>query len=194
MAVENSKGRTSYEPVGAKDFVEGMRRLAAGVTIIATEHQNSYHGLASTAVTSVTADPATILVCVNTSASSHDAILGAKCFTANILSEDDLEVAQLFGSSQNRERRFLTRDWSPLKTGAPALEGALAVFDCQVKEAVRVSSHTMFLGEVVAVRYRDDKGALLYWDRAYRKFAPGLLVPKDSIGSGLGLLHDLLAN
>lgn len=170
--VEGSQAKAGDGAAKDVGFVEGMRRLAAGVSVVATEFEGDRYGLASTAVTSVSADPPTLLISVNFKASAHEAIKRAGCFTVNVLDEEDEEVAHLFGSKQERERRFLTRQWSPMATGAPALDGALAVFDCVVRETAVISTHTIFFGRVVDVRFRgDDRRPLLYWDRAYRKCA-----------------------
>lgn len=154
------------------DFTGAMRRLAAGVSIVAAEWEGRRVGLASTAVASVTTDPPTLLVCVNTSASAHDTVKRAGCFTVNVLAEEDLEVSRLFGSSDGRDRRFDNREWRAMKTGAPALDTALAVFDCRVSSTKVCSTHTIFFGEVVDVRLGNYDGRpLIYWNRDYRRCA-----------------------
>ena len=49
-------------------FKLAMRRLSATVTIVSTGDEEGSHGLAATAVTSVSAEPAAVLACVNRSA------------------------------------------------------------------------------------------------------------------------------
>ena len=51
--------------VPSDEFKQAMRHLAGGVTIIATEHEGCRTGMAATAVCSVSADPPTILICIN---------------------------------------------------------------------------------------------------------------------------------
>ncbi len=147
-------------------FKLGMRRLAAGVSVITTIEDGVPHGFAATAVTSVAAEPTpTLLICVNKGVSCHDAISRSGVFCVNLLAESDAGVAQLFSSSRDRERRFVECEWRPLATGAPALSAAIASFDCAVVEAMQVHSHTVFLANVVDVALREDGACpLLYVD------------------------------
>jgi flavin reductase len=131
-------------------FKRGMRRLAAGVSVITTLDNGVPQGFVATAVTSVCADPTpSLLICVNRSASCHSAIRASGIFCVNLLGEGDEEIARVFSSPEHRHRRFDDCAWEALKTGAPALAGALVSFDCEVAEAIEVQSHTVFLGRVV---------------------------------------------
>ncbi|GLK69639.1 flavin reductase family protein [Hansschlegelia plantiphila] len=148
------------------EFKRGMRRLAAGVSVITTIEDGAPQGFAATAVTSVAAEPSpTLLICVNRAVSCHDAIGRSGVFCVNLLAEDDVEVARLFSASEHRLRRFTDCEWRTLGTGAPALTAAIASFDCAVAEAVAVHSHTVFIGTVVGLSLRDDAAwPLLYAD------------------------------
>lgn len=162
----NGGDRFLVEP---SEFKQGMRRLASGVVIVATECDGQCHGLAATAVTSVTAEPPTLLVCVNRSASSHDALVRSGHFCVSVLGEADRDIAMRFGSSADRETRFVGREWRPLVTGSPALAGSLASFDCRLSEVMKSSTHTLLFGQVVALEtWADEIRPLLYWDGAFR--------------------------
>jgi len=145
-------------------FKLGMRRLAAGVSVVTTMENSVPYGIVATAVTSVSADPKPVLlVCVNKSASLHGQIERKKILCVNVLSVGDCPLARRFSSSANREDRFAECTWESLETGAPALVGALASFDCQVTDVVPVQSHTIFICEVVAMKiWRDDIHPLIY--------------------------------
>jgi flavin reductase len=150
-------------------YKQGMRRLAAGVTVIATEYEGERFGLVSTSVTSVSADPPVLLTCISKTASSHDPVARSGRFCVNVLRQGDEELAGRFSSSKHREGRFLGREWTILATGAPALVGCIASFDCVVARALQVETHTVFFGSVVNVRLWPLAGKpLLYWDGSYR--------------------------
>jgi len=131
-------------------FKSGMRRLAAGVSVITTSLHSEWYGLVATSVCSVSLEPPSLLVCVNRSASSHDAIHAAGHFCVNLLRQDDDDVARRFSNSQFRQVRFTEREWRTLETGAPALVGALASFDCEIETTIPSGSHTIFIGNVKA--------------------------------------------
>jgi len=149
-------------------FKRGMRRLAAGVSLVTTVHDSVFHGLLATAVNSVSADPPTVLVCVNRASSAHAPIAGSGIFCVNFLGLDNDEVAQRFSSPIEREKRFQAGDWRDLGTGSPALFGALASLDCRVTQMVEVSSHTVFFGEVLSLELWTERSSpLVYVDGSY---------------------------
>jgi flavin reductase (DIM6/NTAB) family NADH-FMN oxidoreductase RutF len=54
-------------------------------------------------------------------------------------------------------------------TGAPVFDEALAFFDCNLTEELSASTHTIFLGGVVACGARDG-APLGYFNGGYRDF------------------------
>lgn len=151
-------------PVAAEIFKRGMRRLAAGVTIITTMHDGERHGLTATAVTSLTTEPPQLLACVNRSATAHDLIRKGATLCVNVLAQEHRALAARFAGIDgvHGTERFLEGSWTRLKTGAPVLADAIASFDCVVAETVDVATHTIFIGRVVEVRAREDGDALIY--------------------------------
>ena len=97
------------------EFKQAMRHLAGGVSIIATEHEGVRAGLAATAVCSVSADPPTILICINSSASAHDPIRESGRFSVNLLASDHDRIARGFSGQDGvkREERFSLGSWAP---------------------------------------------------------------------------------
>jgi flavin reductase (NADH)/flavin reductase len=143
----------------------GMRRLAAGVSIIAAAHQGQRAGLTATAVCSVTADPPRLVVFVNKSVMANELIAQSGTLSVNVLAGDQEEVARVFAGmveGVHGEARFNTGDWLTLQGGAPVLEGALSSFDCRVIRCFDESTHNAYLCEVLAVRERTDGNALVY--------------------------------
>jgi len=163
--------------IAASDFKQGMRRLASGVSIVTSlDKGGAYCGLVATSVSAVSADPTpSLLVCVNRSASSHDAIRDAGIFCVSILGDAARGVAERFSAPHLRASRFEPCGafrWTPLVTGAPALEGALASFDCAVAHAFTVNSHTVFVGTVKHLRlWHDSLSPLVYLDGRYAALA-----------------------
>jgi len=132
-------------------YRDGMARLAAAVNVITTDGPAGAGGFTASAVCSVTDDPPTLLVCVNTLAASQSSV--AERFAAR-----DMAIDQ----------RFAAAAWSRLVTGAPVLEGALASFDCRIVERLERGTHAVILCEVQAVKISQDAEALVYFGRGYR--------------------------
>lgn len=174
----------SASDVDPTKFKGGMRRLASGVSVVTTLGQFGPVGMLSTSVTSVSADPPALLVCVNKSTSSHEAFAASKLFCVNVLEDADHIVATRFGSPDFRHTRFQDRDWKKLSTGAPVLVGCSVSFDCEVAAQIEVATHTIFLGRVVAVEtWTERNSPLLYWNGEYHNNATQVVSP-GTVASG----------
>jgi flavin reductase (NADH)/flavin reductase len=167
-------------------FRTGMRRLAGHVCIIATTKSDGERaGLTATAVSSVSAEPPTLLICVNRRNSSHAAIREAGLFAVNVLALEDQNLANRFASAVVvGEARFDEGLWTTLQTGAPVLESALVSFDCRIAQAVEVGTHGVIFGAVEAIRVRQaETKPLLYVHGAYGGFAtPGASLSPEVLG------------
>lgn len=144
-----------------------MRQVPAAVSIIAAAAGDQWTGLTATAVTSVSADPPTLLVCVNRAARSAAIIDAAGRFSVNVLAAAQLPLAQVFSGAT--ADRFRYGAWSVRQGRAPALEGAVACFQCEVEACWPQGTHLIFLGRVTEAAAAGGK-ALVYGDRAYGAF------------------------
>jgi flavin reductase len=159
------------KPVDVEQFKAGMRSLAGAVNIITSTHSGHRYGMTATAVCSASADPPTVLVCINKLASTHAAVAKGKVFCVNVLRAEDWELSTSFSGSQTGEGRFKSRDWTRLATGSPVLLDALVSFDCRVAKSVSHGTHTVFLGQVEQVLFGQKGKPLLYSEGQYAKLA-----------------------
>jgi len=158
-------------PVSTDDFKSAMRRFATGVTIVTTAHDGAIHGFTVNAFASVTADPPTVLVCVNKTARAHPLISESGNFCVNILGLEQRPIAETFTTAEPKSRfDGLAHRRGP--TGSPIIDGVLAYVDCTVEEEITAGTHTIFVGRVLEVGDRDG-APLGYFDRAYRDFHLG---------------------
>jgi flavin reductase (DIM6/NTAB) family NADH-FMN oxidoreductase RutF len=159
------------KPVDAEQFKVGMRTLAGAVNIITSLNGGHRYGMTATAVCSATADPPTVLACINKLATTHGAVAKSKAFCVNVLRAEDWELSTSFSGAQSGETRFKSRDWARLATGSPVLIDALVSFDCRVVKSLSHGSHTIFLGQVEQVLIGKKGKPLLYSEGQYAKLA-----------------------
>jgi flavin reductase (DIM6/NTAB) family NADH-FMN oxidoreductase RutF len=159
------------KPVDPEQFKVGMRTLAGAVNIITGLNGGHRYGMTATAVCSATADPPTVLACINKLASTHGAVAKSKAFCVNVLRAEDWELSTTFSGAQSGESRFKSRDWTRLATGSPVLIDALVSFDCRVVKSLVHGSHTIFLGQVEQVLIGKKGKPLLYSEGQYAKLA-----------------------
>ncbi|MBL8832989.1 MAG: flavin reductase family protein [Rhodospirillales bacterium] len=168
------KRRRTAAAVAAADFKNAMRRLAAGVTIVATAgRKDGRCGLTATAVCSLSADPPQLLVCVNRDTAPNAAIARAGRFSVNVLATRHKALALRFAgvTGVQGDERFARGDWIAAATGAPVLADALAYFDCRLVDRVESGTHTVFIGEVRAAHSRKNGAPLLYAAGAFQALA-----------------------
>jgi flavin reductase len=159
------------QPVSLEQFKLGMRLLAGAVNIITSAHGGRRYGMTATAVCSVSADPPTVLVCINKLATTHGIVTKGRIFCVNVLRADDSELSTTFSGATSGEGRFKSRDWTHLATGAPVLIDALVSFDCRVVKKVMHGTHGIFLGKVEQVLVGKPGKPLLYSEGQYAKLA-----------------------
>lgn len=155
-------------PVTREIYREGMASLAAAVNVIASDGAAGPVGFTATAVTSVTDDPPTLLVCLNRQSSAAPAVLTNKVVSVNALAPGHETVSSLFGGKTPMAERFAAASWTRGMTGAPLLQDALVSFDCRVTETVEVGTHVILMCEVVDVRANQRDAALVYFRRGYQ--------------------------
>ena len=150
------------EPQKYRDL---MRHQAGAVTLISTGLPGNRTGLIATAVCSLTDAPPTLLICVNESASAHDLIAETGHFCVNLLGPGHKDLVDVFTGKTGLagEERFDDALWRRLETGAPVLKDALASFDCAVSDTKKVSTHTIYIGEVRAGVAREEEDPLVYF-------------------------------
>jgi len=157
--------------VDVDQFKIGMRSLAGAVSIITSAQASHRYGMTATAVCSATADPPTVLICLNKLATTHGAVAKSKVFCVNVLRAEDWELSTSFSGAQAGEGRFKSRDWVKLATGSPVLIDALVSFDCRVVNKLAHGTHTVFLGQVEQVLLGKKGKPLLYSEGQYAKLA-----------------------
>ena len=155
-----------------------MRRFATGVAIVTTSLDGRIHGFTVNAFASVSAEPPTVLICVNRIATAHPLIAASQHFCVNILALDQRRLAERFAGGEPRSR-FEGVAYHIGAGGSPILEGTVAHVDCRVTEELTASTHTIFLGEVLDAGSRDAP-PLGYFNRKYRALR-GDDVPRQAL-------------
>ncbi|NDJ58720.1 flavin reductase [Enterobacteriaceae bacterium 4M9] len=149
-------------------FRDAMAMLGGAVSIVTTAGQEGKVGMTASAVCSVTDSPATVLVCINRSAWAHRQFVQNGILCVNVLGAEHQALSGRFANRNiGMEERFSTHTWRELVTGSPVLGEALVSVDCRIVACHDVGSHTVFYGEVHAIKSGENRGALIYFNRDY---------------------------
>ncbi|HEV7258574.1 MAG TPA: flavin reductase family protein [Bosea sp. (in: a-proteobacteria)] len=166
-------------------FRQAFRHLAGGVSVITTGHGDERTGLTATSVSSLSAEPPTLMFGLNLSSSSFPVLARNRSFGVNFLNAAQKQVADRF-AGRNGEKgaaRYAEAEWTSGIAGAPLLVGALAALDCEVEEIIERHSHAIIIGRVRDVRLGDNDAALVYWRGDYERL--GWMT--EEVGTALGL-------
>lgn len=167
LAAEDAKDEVPVT-VSADEFKNVMSRVAATVTIVTAPGDDGPVGLTVSAFMSVSVDPAIVLVCVDKSTASLQAMLDAEGFTVNVMPEGAEDEAMLFAT--HGADKFGASKWRDAATSAagPVLESVLAHLECVTVERHEVGDHWVIYGEVEATNMADpDVTPLIWLDRGF---------------------------
>lgn len=158
-------------PALGQQFRAAMRKLASTVTVVTTLDADEHHGMAATAVTSLSVDPPSLLVCVNRGASMHDAVGRSQMFCINLLGRQHGPLVEAFGGRLVGAARFGVGKWAEDATGLRYLTDAPANIFCRLEQHHGYGTHTIFIGRVIGVRVVDGGEPLLWQDGAMGGFS-----------------------
>ena len=152
-------------------FRKALRRLVGGVSVVTVGRGEDRTGLTATSVSSLSAEPPTVMFGLNLSSSSFPVLVRHRSFGVNFLNATQKQIADRYAGrgGEKGEARYAGANWSEGVTGAPLLEGALAALDCEVEELIERHSHAIVIGRVREVRLGGDDAALVYWRGDYER-------------------------
>jgi flavin reductase (DIM6/NTAB) family NADH-FMN oxidoreductase RutF len=115
---------------------------------------------------SLSLHPPLVLVCIEKSVKSHDAIAASSRFGVSILGSDQADLSNRFAS--RTEDKFAGVALQEGALGVPLIAGAVTTLECRLHAQLAGGDHTIFVGEVVSIGTRDG-APLLYWRSSYRE-------------------------
>jgi len=154
---------------GIRAVVKGKRQLASGVCVVTSGSGDERTGLTATSIASLSADPPSLLVCIDRASSSYRAIASLGRFAVNVLAADQRELADRFAGASGLAAadRYLDGNWLVLPSGVSCLAGSVAVLDCELDERIERHTHAIIIGRVRHVLVGAGSGALVSWRGAY---------------------------
>jgi flavin reductase (DIM6/NTAB) family NADH-FMN oxidoreductase RutF len=164
MSLDAIMDETTARSVGEK-LRAALRRIPASVAIVSTGNGADALGVTATSVASVSLDPPTLLACVNNALRLNAAIRANGRFEIAYLRRDQEHIARAFGGAGNGDR-FGVGDWDRDAPGGARLRDALFSMSCRLESALESGTHSIFIGQVEALRAQEGD-PLLYCGGAY---------------------------
>jgi flavin reductase (DIM6/NTAB) family NADH-FMN oxidoreductase RutF len=153
-------------PIDDAQFKLALSHFASGVTVVTTEHEGKPFGMTVAAFSSLSLHPPLVLVCIEKTVKTHDAIAGAGKFGVSILSSSQGDVSNRFAS--RAEDKFAGTEVVRGELDVPLIGGAITRLECRVSEQLAGGDHTIFVGEVIAMQTEEGE-PLVYFRSGYRE-------------------------
>lgn len=169
-----SAASASDLPVDTGVFRRAMGRFATGVTVVTTRDGVIDHAMTANAFTSVSLEPALVLVCVEREARFHDAVEAAGVWSVNLLDDSARATAAWLATRGRPLHGQLDRvpHHRGPHTGTALLEQSLATLECRTTALHPGGDHTIVVGEVLGVQLVErEAAALLYYRGRYGHLA-----------------------
>jgi flavin reductase (DIM6/NTAB) family NADH-FMN oxidoreductase RutF len=148
-------------------FREVLGHFATGVTIVTALEEGVPVGFSCQSFSALSLDPPMVVLAPARSSTSWPRIRQAGAFCVNILGEHQEAVCRAFAVSGGD--KFGGVGWSPGITGAPVIDGSLAVVECELGDIFDGGDHEIVIGRVVALEVSDG-GPLLFYRGGFGRF------------------------
>ena len=131
-----------------RTFFDIMGTAPATVTVVTTlDVDGNPRGLTVGAVTSVSAEPPSLLISLDRRSRSLALLRTAGRFAVNYLRGDRAEVSRRF--SMPIDDRFVGIAWRPGSTGVPILyEDSLSWLECRIEQVIESGDHFVLIAAV----------------------------------------------
>jgi flavin reductase (DIM6/NTAB) family NADH-FMN oxidoreductase RutF len=155
-------------PVGADpDEYDRLRRrvlwkMPSGLYVVgATDKAERRNAMTLNWASQVSFDPKWLGIGVERTAFTHELVEAARVFTLNLVDREDRAIVRKFTKPVDVDLDARTLNGfayldAPV-TSAPVLAQAVAYLECEVRQAVEVGNHTLFLGEIVNAAFLKDE-------------------------------------
>lgn len=136
-------------PIDSATFRSVLGRFVSGVTIVTARDANDGdHGMTASAFSAVSLDPPLVLACIGHDTMLHPVLLEQDELAFSILTASQEPIARRF--AEKLDNRFEGIGFTRGITGAPLIDGALAVIEARVAHRYPGGDHTIFVSEVIA--------------------------------------------
>ncbi|MBX9427557.1 MULTISPECIES: flavin reductase family protein [Streptomyces] len=171
LAAAPPRGAVTGDPA---ELRRALGSFATGVTVV-TVGGSSPRGMTANSFTSVSLDPALVLLCVGKDAVMNRVLTEADAFAVSVLGAGQEDVARHFAdrSRPPGAAQFDTVDWLPGEAAAaPLIAGAAAHFECTRWRTYDGGDHTIHVGRVLALDTLPDREPLVFHGGRFRQLAP----------------------
>ncbi len=151
------------------DFRRLMGLWTTGIAVIVTDTDGVVSGMTINSLTSVSLDPLLLLFCVRNGSATGIRVTENRRFSVNILSESQEWVSRQFAGGPTDPDKLVYKETGRNIT----LQGAMAVFHCDVENTFPGGDHQIIVGRVTGISEQQaDARPLLFHKGGYAMLQP----------------------
>lgn len=136
-------------PTNTRELRDAFGAFMTGVTIVTTVRDDGEPlGFTANSFSSVSLDPALLLVSIAKTSGNHAAFAATRHFAINILAEGQKDLSNTF--ARPSADRFANVGWRRSVHDNPLIEDVSAWFDCTTHAVIDAGDHTLIIGRVEA--------------------------------------------
>ena len=133
-------------------------KIPNALALIGSRAGDERNGMTASWITQLSMEPVLIGVSVDNTAVTHRLISEGGSFTVNLWDSDQTRVFVKFSKPAAYSDGTLNgRPVTEATTGAPVFSEAVAWLDCEVRHALDLGTHTLFVGELVDGGINDNE-------------------------------------
>jgi len=128
-----------------------------GLYVIGSRAGDRRNGMTLNWATQVSFDPKLIAISVENESLTNELIGAGGVFSLSIIDREDRAIVRKFTKPVEVDSAAGTLNEFPFhdgRTGAPILDQAVAYLECEVRQTIDVSGHTLYIGEVVDAAFQ----------------------------------------
>lgn len=146
-------------------------KIPNALCLVGSRSGDEWNGMTLSWLSQVSMEPILVAISVDTTAITHRLIDESQVFTVNLWNAQDTRPFVKFSKPATKDG--MTLNERPIRegeTGAPIFEEAVAYMECEVRQAIDVGTHTLFLGELVAAGVTDDEAEVAAMSHTRMKY------------------------
>lgn len=138
-----------------------MGTFVTGVTVVTGYDDGEPVGFACQSFASVSLEPPLVLFCADHRGRAWPRIRAAGRFCVNVLTEEQNDLCDRFGSS--RGAKYDGLDWELSRWGSPMLPGVLTRVHAEIHDVHAAGDHDVVIGRVLELETREDERPMLFF-------------------------------
>jgi flavin reductase (DIM6/NTAB) family NADH-FMN oxidoreductase RutF len=165
---------------------EKTKQFITNIGLITTNGLNGNNIMSSEWTHHISYSPGLIMICIRPNTTTHENIQKTKEFGISISSTDQNILTSVSGTNSGKYVNKIKvleeigyKFYKADKINVLMVENAVLNFECKLIKEIALGSHTLFIGEILDIKYNKDKKPLAYHQGKFWKLTETIPKPEE---------------